>query len=291
MATATRRKTFTCFALLPPFFLDCVVALGLMAGDGTKKWMASGFLYGEFIEKRADGNSDYYTYLVTNRHVLNDQSKIFVRFNPQGDEAAKEYELALRDEAGKPKWFSPPDPNIDVAVLSVNAGFLREQQIKFQFFISDQLMADRRKAGELGVSEGDGVYVLGFPLDLVGGLRNFVIVRQGVIARIRDFLAESSKEFLIDSFTFPGNSGGPVVTRGEIVAVQGTKAESRSYLIGVVKSYVAYRETAVSLQTQRPRITFEENSGLASVVPMDYVREAIKEHQKSLPPSARRSPF
>ncbi|MEN6615143.1 MAG: hypothetical protein ABFD12_01160 [Syntrophorhabdus sp.] len=38
-------------------------------------------------------------------------------------------------------------------------------------------------------------------------------------------------------------------------------------LVGIVSSFIPYREVAVSEQTRRPRIVFEENSGLANLVP------------------------
>src|SRR5205814_3445547 len=139
--------------------------------------------------------------------------------------------------------------------------FLLEQGIRFSYFRSETHVADRSKALELGISEGDGVYSLGFPMGLVGGERNFVIVRQGAIARIRDALAGTTKEFLIDAAIFPGNSGGPVVTRPELASIQGTKAQNAAYLVGLVKAYIPYQDAAISLQTRRPRIVFEENSG------------------------------
>src|SRR5438445_5964918 len=69
-----------CLALIPPFFLDCVVAIGVatpvLLPDGTVKreikWTASGFLYGDFVEKVSEKESRYRgPYLVTNRHVIN----------------------------------------------------------------------------------------------------------------------------------------------------------------------------------------------------------------------------
>src|ERR1019366_8874960 len=59
---------------------------------------------------------------------------------------------------------------------------------------------------------------LGFPLQLVGGERNYVIVRHGTIARIGDMLAGTNKNFLVDTFIFPGNSGGPVILKPEMMA-------------------------------------------------------------------------
>jgi hypothetical protein len=86
----------------------------------------------------------------------------------------------------------------------------------------------------------------------------------------------ASPSFLLDSFVFPGNSGGPVVLKPEFLSIQGTKAVSQAYFIGVVTSYQTYQEAAVSPQTKRTRVIFEENSGLAEVLPPDYIEETIK---------------
>ncbi len=137
-------------------------------------------------------------------------------------------------------------------------------------------MADRDKASELGFSEGDGIYILGFPMNLVGEGRNYVIAREGSIARIRDALAGTTNEFLVDALVFPGNSGGPVILRPELTSIKGTASQKRSYLIGMVQNHIPYQDVAISRQTKRVRIIFEENSGLASVIPMDFVKELIK---------------
>lgn len=120
-------------------------------------------------------------------------------------------------------------------------------------------------------------------MGLIGGQRNYVIVRQGTIARIRDYLAGTSTEFLVDATIFPGNSGGPVITRPELTSIQGTKNIQSAYLVGVVQGYLPYDDVAISTQTKRPRVIFEENSGLASVVPMDYVKEVVTEFIETHP--------
>ena len=42
-------------------------------------------------------------------------------------------------------------------------------------------------------------------------------------------------------------------------------------------------DIAVSQQTHRPRIVFEENSGLAEVIPIDRVNETIETFRASRP--------
>jgi hypothetical protein len=100
-------------------------------------------------------------------------------------------------------------------------------------------------------------------------------VRSGTLARVRDLLARTSKIFLVDAFVFPGNSGGPVILKPEAIAIEGTKAQIAPYLIGIVQAYVPYQDVAVSLQTGRPRVIFEENAGLAAVHPVDFIEETI----------------
>src|SRR5207302_573264 len=72
-----------------------------------------------------------------------------------------------------------------------------------------------------------------------------------------------------------GNSGGPVVTRPEISSIQGTKTINAAYLLRVVSGYLPYQDVAISAQTKRPRIIFEENSGLATVVSVDFIDDIV----------------
>lgn len=101
------------------------------------------------------------------------------------------------------------------------------------------------------------------------------IVRNGAIARIRDCIAGTEDSFLVDVTVFPGNSGGPIVLRPELTYIEGTANPTESRLIGIVTSYVAYSDVAVSAQTGRTRVVFQENSGLASVHPVDHILETI----------------
>ena len=263
-------------ALIPPFFLDCVVAIGFL-GDGDKRtYQATGFLYGHFLKQVDENQKTYKVFLVTNRHVFEREAQAFLRFNPEGGEPAREYPIHLLDKSGKETWFAHDDVDIDVAVIGIIGQRLQDERIRFGLFASDGPTATRSKAADLGISEGDGVFLLGFPMGLVGESRNVVVVRQGSIARIRDCLESRSKDFLIDCSVFPGNSGGPVVTRPEITAIQGTKSANAAYLLGIVASYLPYQDVAISQQTRRPRVIFEENSGLASVFPMDYVEDVVR---------------
>ena len=112
-------------------------------------------------------------------------------------------------------------------------------------------------------------------MGIAGVNRNYAIVRSGIIARLDDEVINNNFEFLIDASVFPGSSGSPVVLKPSTVSITGTKPVNRAYLLGVAKTYIPYREVAISSQTGEPRVIFVENSGLAGVVPMDFVKEVV----------------
>ena len=237
--------------------------------------MASGFLYGKHTPTEKEPNG-YRPFLVTNRHVFEGLDKVLVRFNPQEFNAPAEiYSLPLLNEKKEPIWIAHPDKNIDIAVVPANTEQLDKAAIQWHLFRSNTCVANIKKMNELGLMEGDFTYVLGFPMELIGEKRNIVIARSGTIARIRDVLTKNNDKFLIDSFVFPGNSGGPVISKPEAFAIEKTKPQMSSYLIGIVTSYVPYEDVAISVQTGRPRVIFQENSGLAFVHPVDYIQETI----------------
>ena len=199
-----------------------------------------------------------------------------VRFNPHSSDPAKDYDILLVKNGIK-TWTGHQNDNIDVAVININPSILEEEGMKFKYFMSDSNILLIEQMAEKGMTEGDFIYVLGFPLELVASDRQYVIARSGSIARIRDVLEKRSNDFIVDSFVFPGNSGGPVVSKPEIIHIEGTKSISEAYLIGIVSSFLSYLDFAKSEQTGRRRVVFEENSGLSTVIPADFIMETIEE--------------
>jgi S1-C subfamily serine protease len=293
-------------AVIPPFYSYCVVAIGGRVSDIQNgkpintRWVpvGTGFFYGQLSKPDPDlTKRQYNVYLATAKHVVdgwNSQkagaaarqmefSDLMVRVNPI-DVTSHATDVFINDFKDKgADWTNNPDGK-DVSVISVDIDVLRQKAFGVMFFAGDEMAANVSKLRELKIEAGDGVFVLGFPMGLVEDWRNAVIVKSGVIARIEDVLISRSEAFLIDALVFPGNSGGPVILRPELVSIEGTQPHVKSMLIGMILSYQAYTDVAVSQQTQRPRVIFEENSGLASVLPTDYIEAAIVSDQKKHPP-------
>jgi len=161
-------------------------------------------------------------------------------------------------------WF--PSPTKDVAARLLFWG--PEADIKAMPFTAF--------LRETQVEAGTPVFILGFPLGLRSEKYALPILRRGVVAR-RD-----EQGFILDGFVFPGNSGGPVVyeplfamNAGPGISVTSSLLQG-TWLVGLVVSEISYIETAVSPQTKRPRITFEDNTGLCHILSADAILEVLK---------------
>ena len=111
-------------------------------------------------------------------------------------------------------------------------------------------------------------------MSISGKVRNFVIVRQGIIARVDEEVLEQGF-YYIDASAYPGNSGGPVIHKPELIAITGTSNNSSAGLIGVISSGETYSDIAVSQQTGEPKVVFTEQTGLIRVVPTELIFEII----------------
>ena len=255
-------------ALIPPGYLKAVVSLGV--SEKSFQHRGTGFLYQHPISKK-DDRTYYHTFLITNKHVI-DQGVHDIRFSHVTDGSVEIHSIASVTVGN---WTVHPK-GADVAVIQIrNPGPVTEGRdvIKGESFVGDVGTLSDEEAQH--IVEGDGVFVLGFPLGLVGEKGNYPIVRSGTIARVQNWLQGNEDTFLIDSQAFPGNSGGPVVLKPEGMAIKDTRKFTHSLLIGMIRSYIPSQDVAVSTQTGKTRVIFEENSGLAEVVPIDLIKQTL----------------
>ena len=271
-------------SLIPPHYLNSVVSIEVENTDNKgilqKSSIATGFLVGKPTGKSNANGALYNLFIVTNRHVYQNQKtkelrrEVFFRFNTLDNES-RYFKVSLLKNDNTPLWFMHKDERIDLAVLPINAGAINEAKINYHFFKGEDLFYAKDFSTK-NISTGDGLFVLGFPMRISGKARNFVIVRQGIIARFDEEVLEDGF-FYIDASAYPGNSGGPVIHKPEILAISGTQSNSSAGLIGVISSGETYSDTAISQQTGEPRITFTEQTGLVRVVPIELIFEIIDE--------------
>lgn len=226
-----------------PKFLNSVVGL-VSDQNGEPDWIASGFLY----------NYRRSYYIVTNKSVLKGLPYIFIVSNSQ-EEPEFGYDLDLEDRWGDRRlWTCHPNPEVDIAVIPIFRSHpLAKYAIDNSFSYGD--VANIEKMEKLGIYEGEFIYMIGYynvPID--HKLFSGVVVRGGIVSRIRNVLVDEAHEFLIEPFSNPVYGGSPVVY----------VKNRKSYLVGVTSG-------------------FRSSIGIEAVHPMDFVNEVIDSiYEKSL---------
>jgi V8-like Glu-specific endopeptidase len=265
-----------------------VVTVGIQnkKQPGLFAWQATGFLVGQPIREIKEEDAVPKTlsliYLVTNKHVFEHfeetgHESFAAGFNPQPaakSEVAVYVSSLLKD--GERQWTGHHTE--DVAVIPVNAPLLKQQGRQFESFRLKANIWSVAKMKSEGVSEGDFVYILGYPMGIVDQDWHYPIVRSGSIARIRDVLDGRRSLFLLDIQNFPGSSGSPVLIRPDITPVGGTQPANEPHVIGVVSAFIPCSDVVSNEDGQNWEL--RQNSGLAISVSSECILETIKEDFK-----------
>lgn len=276
-----------CEADLPVFWEKAVVMLEKISLDNNGQTRiephGTGFLYFD----SALGNC-----LITNRHILAGRDSIYIRYNlseRQRTDSSSEFHREicyLKDTAGNYLWAGHKNPRIDVGAVKLRV----PSTVDARRFDSERLKSFR------DIRVGERVYFYGFPLLLYGleGQGDYPILRTGIISFRSEHLTYLSRQiidsgvFLIDGFSFQGNSGSPVIIP--------SKLKQKGALIGIVFGHIAntYNRqiqipplkvslpTGDTIEISIPPydISYEENAGLAKAVCSDMIKETLDELRK-----------
>jgi len=246
-----------------------VVFIGRIDEDRTdgvrrEKICATGFLV------RIAGTA----YLVTARHV------IFRKVEGGGLEEKDEDLCAfLNLKIGRPiatpfknikktgaRWICHDDPSIDIAIIPFALGN-EYDAVCIEINMSEKMD---------NLVELDEVIYLSYQSELTRvSSDNQVspIVRSGRIAR-----KNHDESFIIDGFTFPGNSGSPVFSvRQSKKTTRHNSLDLRMfYFVGLICGSLPYEELAISPQTGDVRVIFQENTGLSKVGAVEQFKKIIR---------------
>ena len=237
-------------------WLDTVVSIERLSAEGNEAPVGTGFVV---------ASARNHLLLVTARHVVQDAEgrllrDLAYRLNRPGGASLLVRDAEL-EQAGGGSWFVSPRHDIGVRFLPLITG------------ASIKAIPLDRFVEEPQVRAGTPLAALGFPMGLRSVNHAMPIARSGMVGRA------DPASLLADLFVFPGNSGGPVLyvppLRAGSATASGAEFVQHEMLVGMVSSFISYSDVAVSKQTRRPRVVFEENSGLANVVPAWVVRQFI----------------
>lgn len=168
------------------------------------------------------------TYLITNKHVIDNLEDLYLVFT--GSEIIDNRYLRINNSnSNYHKTYYHNNDDVDVAMIEIYEKLLLYSETS-KIKISTQTL----KISELknkSYREGTEILVLGHPMNISKLNNYYPVVRGGIISQISNLFENNYeiKTILLDAFTFPGNSGGPVFISYNNV----------DYLIGIVSSYVS----------------------------------------------------
>lgn len=233
-------------------------------------------------------------FLVTNKHVVHvDPHKrsearfltLYVNIRDEkGDVTGTSLQAPLV-EGGQKLWRQHPNPNVDVLAVDVTSLInshprLQNQGADYSFFATPDVLKKEQ------ITEGDEVFVIGYPLGLFHARIHSPLVRQGIIAtkigtpiqiRFRNSAGEWKRVeipgFLVDAAIIPGSSGSPVVLKPIIGRKIGPKIEMSMaipYLLGIVS---ATETASVRLMEE---YSFPVLAGLGIAFDVTTIQETIE---------------
>lgn len=263
-------------AIIPRGYLDSVVSIGIRLETKKIAWIGTGF----FLGKNTGNNNEVYPHLVSNKHVFEGNETVVIRMKKKGTEELQEIDVPLLNTDKTARYYIHDDEGIDIAVLPLVPQFIIEHGLDFPCFNIDDNSMTTKELRSSGADEGTIIYMLGYPMGLVNVSSNVPICRMGCISRMSETQIIEQHNILVDIQNFPGNSGSPIITRPENVSIVGTTSLSRSVLVGIVHSYIPYRERLINSQTKEVVEIRSENSGIAKVHPVEYIKDIINKIRK-----------
>jgi hypothetical protein len=157
-------------------------------------------------------------------------------------------------------WIFHQNREVDIAIMP----FGYDQQNDDVRFVPDNVFLSAEQLYEVY-----DIFFLSYQPGIRIQQKILPIFRSGIIS-----LMNEDYTFYIDAAAFPGNSGSPVFLKPSLLYSE-TEVSTigGGRFVGVIGEYITYEEVAFSLQTQRPRVVFEENTGLSKVWSISFIRE------------------
>ncbi|WP_158691044.1 trypsin-like peptidase domain-containing protein [Streptomyces sp. 351MFTsu5.1] len=244
-------------------------------GAGGVRTVGTGFL----LHKKVNDSSSI-LFIVTNKHVLADAQLLTLGFIARGDDG--EPKLGQREDVtiGNPgiAWVGHPDPEVDVAVLSI--GEIIEQlgqKIFYRTMPMSQMPVD-----------GDGLFIdaieeitfIGYPNGQQDPAHLTPIVRRGITATPLELPFSGKPSFLVDGSVFGGSSGSPVFLLNEGFYRSGPTSVApgnRLVLVGVIAATMQ-RSTLLPLVVGHgPHVKLAQELNLGVAYNWHAIEQTIQE--------------
>jgi hypothetical protein len=211
-------------------------------------------------------------YLITAKHIITDQNSgalkdsemyVFLKAKKGNVNFRKIQDIKSNF---KVEWIVHANPDVDIAIIPWPLD-LTNDDVRV---VPEELFTKSERIFELY-----DIFFLSYQPGIETAAKIAPVFKTGTVSLIND-----DRSFYINASAFPGNSGSPVFLKPspmrfdeDNVPAAGNNLDGT--FIGIVGNYITYQEVAVSVQTKRPRIVFEENTGLSKVWPVEFIQEIL----------------
>ena len=223
-----------------------------------------------------------HVYLVTAKHVLQSDpqkgtffSHCIIRLTKKKGGVQK-LRLSLNSKGKNKNVFCHDDPTVDIAVIQA----LPKPDIYDFKTLPFDYLTGKDDFKKLNVSEGSDIFFVGMFTPYLGAQQNYPIVRFGRVALLSDekvkFTGQMRDLYLLETFSFGGNSGSPVFIYLGSDRQPGNLIVSDPVLklAGVMSGTFRQPSEVLEIQTATTDVSFD-NMGIAAVVPCYHLQEII----------------
>jgi hypothetical protein len=246
-------------------------------------------------------------YVITAKHVVHTNSNdltsplfttLWIRVNNKSGGSSM-YALNLITSGQAQSIFFHSDPSVDIAVIAITPTDVDAVDIKS---LPENMLTTADDFKSLNIGVGTDMFFTGMFTGFLGEKRSYPIVRFGKLAMIPDekvnFSGPPAEGYLMEAFSFGGNSGSPVFfypspdnTPGAIrlgprpIKIAGVM---RGFFGDFEPIQLVQTQTAVQDQPRPPIPVSNGNSGIAFVVPARFISEIL--HSPELENSRQKHP-
>lgn len=242
---------------------------------------------GFLVSRKVDENH-YKIFLVTNKHVLNDNQVLrkkatrITLFLNERDESKRVAMQAYEVVFDNPNdWKEHPDKDVDVLAFDVTNLFLKSKNLVHRTANYDVFVNSWKAGPPVYVNVGDDVLVIGYPFGHTqSGERLKIestegsalpIVRQGILSTPITSKIDGLPAFLIDGAVIPGSSGSPVIVKPRYGFLRGNEWIMGSVpvaLLGIVSG------TKLSRDSRLANLVWQSNMGI--VFNTDTIKDTVE---------------
>jgi hypothetical protein len=275
-------------SVVPPDMTKTVVFIYKDAAGTPAQAQGTGFMIA--IPAAGDPNRQW-GYLVTAQHVVHTNSddlgsplfsELWVRVNTKSGGFAMS-KLEIIPSGPKQTVFFHSDPSVDIAVLTVSPKDFDKLDIKT---IPEQMLTGVDDFKKFNIGVGTDMFFTGMFTPFLGEKKSYPIVRFGKLAMIPDekipFTGNPAEGYLMEAFSFGGNSGSPVFFYPSSDNTPGAMSigPPNIKIAGVMRGFFGDAERILFAENPTaagaPPVPLSKgNTGIAFVVPAHFISEIL----------------